>query len=133
MADINFDTEPLRRRAEVTRVVRRRRWSGEQKGRIVAEALSPGLSIAEVARRHDLAPQHLSNWLRAAKDGRLALPAEGVAFVSVVAAEDVRPGRTTTREEAPHIEIAIGPAVVRVANGADRCTLETVLRVLAGR
>ena len=40
-------------------MVRRRRWSDEEKGRIVAEAIAPGAVIADVARRHDLTPQHL--------------------------------------------------------------------------
>src|SRR5262249_14198865 len=65
-------------RAEVTGAVRRRRWSDEEKGRIVAEAIAPGAVIADVARRHDLAPQHLSNWIRAAKDGCFALPADEI-------------------------------------------------------
>jgi hypothetical protein len=38
MVDISDDTKIVRRRAEVTGVVRRRRWSDEEKGRIVAEA-----------------------------------------------------------------------------------------------
>ena len=85
MVDISDDTNVVRRRPEVTRVVRRRRWSDEDKGRIVAEAVTPGAVIADVARRHDITPQHLSNWIRAAKDGRFALPAEEVsAFVPVV-------------------------------------------------
>ena len=62
MVDISDDTKPTRRYVEVTRVVRRRRWMDEEKGRIVAEAVAPGAVIAEVARRHDLMPQHLSNW-----------------------------------------------------------------------
>jgi transposase len=79
MVDISDDTNVVWRRAEVTSVVRRRHWSDEEKGRIVAEAVAPGAVIAEVARRHDLAPQQLSNWIRAAKDGRFALPADGDA------------------------------------------------------
>ena len=87
MVDIS-DTNVLSRRGEVTRVVRRRRWSDEQKGRIVAEAVTPGAVIADVARRHDLAPQHLSNWIRAAKTGDFALPADEMpTFVPVVAVE----------------------------------------------
>ena len=35
------DTKIVRRHAEVTGVVRRRRWSDEEKGRIVAEAIAP--------------------------------------------------------------------------------------------
>jgi transposase len=87
MVDISDDTNVVRRRPEVTRVVRRRRWSDEDKGRIVAEAVTPGAVIADVARRHDITPQHLSNWIRAAKDGRFALPgvglrARGIGYVS---------------------------------------------------
>jgi hypothetical protein len=40
MVDISDDTKIIRRRAEVTGVVRRRRWSDEEKGRIVAEGHS---------------------------------------------------------------------------------------------
>ena len=91
MVDISDDTEIVRRCAQVTRVVRRRRWSDEEKGRIVAEAIAPDAVIADVARRHDLAPQHLSNWIRAAKDGRFALAADGIpAFVPVVTMESAQ-------------------------------------------
>ena len=76
MVEISDDTPIVRRHVEVMGVVRRRRWSDEEKGRIVAEAIAPGAVIADVARRHDLAPQHLSNWIRAAKDGQFALPAD---------------------------------------------------------
>ena len=44
--------------------------------RSLAAAIAPGAVIADVARRHNLAPQHLSNWIRAARDGRFALPAD---------------------------------------------------------
>ena len=37
-----------------------------------------GAVIADVARRHDLAPQQLSNWIRAAKDGQFVLPADQI-------------------------------------------------------
>ena len=91
MVDISDDTQIVRRHAEVTGVVRRRRWSDEEKGRIVAEAIAPGAVIADVARQHDLAPQHLSNWIRAAKDGQFALPADEMpAFVPVVSVELAR-------------------------------------------
>jgi hypothetical protein len=38
MVDISDDTKPARRHVEVTSVVRRRRWTDEEKGRIVAAA-----------------------------------------------------------------------------------------------
>lgn len=103
MVDISDDTKIVRRRAEITGVVRRRGWNDEAKGRIVAEAIAPGAVIADVARRHDLAPQHLSNWIRAARDGRFALPA----------AHD-----------------AIGVIKVRVSGGANPRDVEAVLRAV---
>src|SRR5262249_54845008 len=51
MVDIGDDTKIVQRRAEVTGAVRRRRWSDEEKGRIVAEAIAPGAVIADVASR----------------------------------------------------------------------------------
>jgi transposase-like protein len=113
MVDINVHTKPARRRVEVrTGIIRRRHWTDEEKGRIVAEAIARDVTIAKVARRYGLTPQHLSNWIRAAKDGRFALPAEGVetseadcslvrtdeaAFVPVIAVEPEKEGSAAPR------------------------------------
>jgi transposase len=135
MLDINDGAQRARGRAEVLGiVVRRRRWTAAEKGRIVAEAIAPGAVIAAVARRHDLAPQHLGNWIRAAKSGRFALPApDSLSFVPVVAAPEERPGRTGKTDAHAAIEIVLGSVVVRIGNGADKRTIESVLRALAQR
>ena len=41
---------------------RRRRWSDEQKGALLAEAFSPGGSVADVARRADICTSLLYRW-----------------------------------------------------------------------
>jgi transposase len=43
---------------------RRRSWTGDEKRQIVEESLEPGVSIAEVARRHDLNANQLFAWRR---------------------------------------------------------------------
>jgi len=131
MVDISDDTNIVRRRAEVTSVVRRRRWSDEEKGRIVAEAIVPGAVIADVARRHDLAPQHLSNWIRAAKDGCFALPADAMpTFVAVVPMESARANKAAPERRSALIEIMIGAINVRVPGGANARDVEAVLRAV---
>ena len=55
------------------------------KGRIVAESYAAGTVVSEVARRHEISPQHLFAWRKAARAGLLSLPADEVAlFVPVV-------------------------------------------------
>jgi len=131
MLDTNDVAQRFRGRTEVrSGVIRRRRWSATEKGRIVAEAIAPGAVIAAVARRHELTPQHLSNWIRAAKEGGLALPADdGVGFVPVIAEQS----STHPVAGRPAIEIIAGSIVVRVHNGADARMIEAVLRPLMQR
>jgi transposase len=131
MVDTSDDTTVVRRHAEVTSVVRRRRWSDEEKGRIVAKAIAPGVVIADVARRHDLAPQQLSNWIRAAKEGQFALPAgEMPAFVPVVSVESAQPNKAAHERRSVTIEIMIGTIKVRVPEGAEARDVEAVLRAV---
>jgi transposase len=131
MVDISEATNVVRRRTDVTRVVRRRRWSDEDKGRIVAEAITPGAVIADVARRHDITPQHLSNWIRAAKDGCFALPAEEVpAFVPVASVALAETNKAAHERCSACIEIVIGAIRVRVPGGANTRDVEAILRAV---
>jgi transposase len=111
---------------------RRRRWSEDIKGRIVAESYAPGAVVSEVARRHGISPQHLFAWRKAARAGLLSLPAdEAPLFVPVVT--ELRPARTAaeaTTQSSTTITIEIGGAVVRAAAGVDPAWLRDVLRAV---
>ena len=62
-----FDTNGETGRSRRTGGVRQRRGAptalerAEEKGRVVAQAVSPGAVVAEVARQYDLIPHQLSN------------------------------------------------------------------------
>jgi transposase len=43
---------------------RRRRWTAEEKARVVAESLVPNAVASEVARRHGIHPNQLYGWRR---------------------------------------------------------------------
>src|SRR5260370_3419881 len=93
-------------------VGRRRRWRAEDKGRIVAESYAPGAVVSEVARRHDITPQHLFAWRKAARAGRLTLPAEEAPmFVPVV---------TTIREVVAAVAATNGAASLVIEIGRAR-------------
>ena len=130
MVDHIVDSSRARGRVEIrTGIGRRRRWSAEQKGRVVAESFAAGAVVSEVARRHDIAPQHLFAWRKAARAGHLALPEEALgAFVPVVMSR--RAGVEAEPKPSAGIVIEIGGAVVRVETGTDLALLCGVLRAL---
>jgi transposase len=129
MVDHIVDSSPARRMEVRNGVGRRRRWSEEEKGRIVAESFAAGAVASDVARRYDIAPQHLFAWRKAARSGRLALPEEAFsAFVPVVTS-----GRTGALAEArpsARVVIELAGAVVRVEAGADLALVADLLRAL---
>lgn len=43
---------------------RRRRWSEDEKRKICAEARQDSATVAEIARRHNVNPNQIFNWLR---------------------------------------------------------------------
>jgi transposase len=108
---------------------RRRRWSAEAKGRIVAESYARGAVAAEVARRHDISPQHLFAWRKAARAGLLTLPADPSPLFVPVVSEPPHDGGAPTRSRAS-IAIEIAGAVVRAPAGVDPAWLGEVLRAV---
>ena len=115
----------FRRIEVITGVGRRRRWTDEEKAWIVAESLDPATAVSAVARRYGLHPSQLFVWRQ-----RLAAPVVRGApgFVPVVVAgDDPAPAGTAGR-----IEIALGPAVVRVGADVDAAALRRVLEVVRG-
>ena len=54
----------MMRQEILTDVERRRRWSREDKLRILSEVGADGASVSDVARRHDVTRQHLYQWRR---------------------------------------------------------------------
>jgi transposase len=129
MVDHIVDASAPRGRVEIrSGVGRRRRWSDEDKGRIVAESFVPGAVVSEVARRHEISPQHLFAWRKAARDGRLTLPADEAAmFVPVVMAA---PRPAATKPLAASITIEMAGIVVRAECGVDVGWLANVLRAV---
>jgi transposase len=67
MFDVNDDAKGGYRRVEIlTGPGRRRRWSAEDKARVIAETLVPGARVSEVARRWQVCSQQVFGWRRAA-------------------------------------------------------------------
>jgi transposase len=127
-------SEPVRRLEVFTGAGRRRRWTAEEKARIVAETCDPEASVCAVARRHGLTPQQLFAWRRDARQRAAAAGAKpGLAFASVVVEaprSSPSPARPLVRPDIGAIEIVIGAVTVRVPPGTDAATLQTVLRAL---
>ena len=66
----------------ITGKERRRRWSADEKLRIVAETAEHGARVTDVAARHDVYPSLLFNWRRQVREGRLGT-AGSAGFVPI--------------------------------------------------
>jgi transposase len=133
MVDHMVETSQPRGRVDIqVGAGRRRRWSREAKGRIVAESYAPGAVVSEVARRHDISPQHLFAWRKAARAGLLGLPYEEAPMFVPVVTELRHDGVTSgaSNRVSTAITIEICGAVVRAAPGVDPAWLRDVLRAV---
>ena len=91
----------------------------------MAESLAPATTVAVVARRYGLHASQLFTWRQ-----QFAAPAtrEAPEFVPVVVAED----DPAPAEAMGRMEIALGPAVIRVGADVDAAALRRVLEVVRG-
>jgi transposase len=134
MDAITDETQGGFRRVEVlTGPGRRRRWSAEEKARIVAETLVPGVRVSDVARRWQLHPQQLFGWRhQARRDPASTRRTDDAAlsFVPIVTEREACVATTDVPASRSSIEIELSGAVVRVNDGVDGELLTAVLRAV---
>ncbi len=117
----------FRRFEVITGVGRRRRWSVEEKARIVAESLDPATTASAVARRYGLHASQLFVWRQQLQRRGSSAETSGTpGFVPVLLAKD----SPAPAEAGGRMEIALGPAVVRVGTDVDAAALRRVLEVV---
>lgn len=136
--DTRKGDEGYRRIELISGTSRRRRWSDEERARILTESFAPGANISAIARRHGVSGGLLHCWRKQAR----ALASEEAAadtptFIPIAIADERRSQRsgapTTKDSRSPPermIEIEPSGALVRVPIGADSKTLSIVLAAL---
>lgn len=127
MVDVNDDAKAgVYRRLEVlTGPGRRRKWSDDDKAKVVAETLEPGAVVAEVARRWQICPQQVFTWRREMRTG-VGAPlgfVPNIAEVAAAVSEPVAPSACPL----PSVEVELAGAVVRIAPDTDAELLTMVL------
>lgn len=118
---------------EVVETGRRRRWSEDEKLRIVAESLSGPRLVSTVARRHGISPGLLYTWRRAFRVERTDGEGSPPGFVSAVVIPDAsRPSQTSSPAGRMEIVIGKGRRII-VDAGVDAEALARVIEVLERR
>jgi len=75
-------------RLEMITTGARRRWTLEEKQRIVAESENGSRMVSVTARRHGLSASQLFTWRRLAREGRLAADGNATVFAQAVLTHD---------------------------------------------
>ena len=110
---------------------RRRRWSEEERLRVLAEAFSPGACVAEVCRRHDISTSLIYTWRSKLRQAHAeAEPSEPTvpAFAEAVLVNDDEPACSGSAP-AMIIDLARGKRV-SVFPSASPAQLVAVLKTL---
>ena len=125
---------------------RRRRWSTEEKIRIVAETEEPGAGVRAVAARHGVCESLVFTWRRQVRDGVLVAPDMPVfmpvrmlerseATTAGLSRPEPRPATASapSRPQSGLIEIELGNgSQVRVGSDVNLAALRRVLTALRG-
>jgi transposase len=121
----------------VTDSGRRRRWSQDEKIRIVEESLSRPRAVASTARRHQISRALLTRWRAQYREGLLG-PAVATSFVPIAVTADVPvalgvgQAKASVRDVKIDITLANGRRVM-VPASIDPLVLARLLPVLDSR
>ncbi len=116
-------------------VERRRRWSDDEKFRIVEETLVAGARVSDVARRNAVSASLVFGWRRLARDGLLGSGSPALVPVEIVASPVAPfPAVPRPKRSAGLIEIELSHGRrLRVGRDVDGDALRRVLDALDRR
>src|ERR1019366_4544678 len=107
----------------ITCAERRRRWSFDERERILAAAGAPGAVVAEVGRRWDVCTSLIYKWRREERG------VGGGGGVAPVIVED-KPPSAAREPEAATIMVEVGGARIRIGAGAPAALVVAILQAL---
>jgi transposase len=114
-------------RLEVVDTGRRRRWSEDEKLRIVLESLQTPRHVAATARRYGVSRSLLLRWRRLFRPEPKDSPVQQMGFIPAMVVPEAK---TTPGGGAIEIEFAAG-ARMRITGAVDAATLKAALAALA--
>jgi transposase len=146
MLDARNEGGPYQRVEVITGRQRRRRWTAEEKARIVAESLEAEANISDVARRHGVARGLLTIWRRQLSSGGGGHePVQSFATVKIDPVAPVSGGAARHSAEPDavaaalpavrcrgRVEVDVAGARIRIESGVDHATLAMVLAAVRG-
>ncbi len=123
---------PVRRVEVITGGSGRRRWTDDEKARVVEETLQPDAVVSEIARRHGLSPQQLFTWRRSMRRKPAAeKSAVTPTFVpAIVEPADSAAPEIKTIARPPVIELDIDGDSVWIWRGADAAVVTAIIGAL---
>ena len=106
-----------------------RRRTKAERARIAAESLMPGVTVADIARRHGTTRWPIYDWRKQIRKGHLVVP-ESVAALPIFAklVVDDRTAEASAAVAGSDLEIVVGDVVIRAGAGADEGHLTRAIR-----
>ena len=122
-------------RLDVVETGRRRRWSEDEKLKIVLESLQAPRQVSATARRHGISRSQLLQWRRAFRTERTGTAEQQSGFVPAVVIPESEPQRAAAAisVEGGAIEIEFaGGARMRITGAVEATVLTAALIALSG-
>ncbi len=118
-------------RGEVLGVERRRRWSEDEKLKILSEVCVGGVTVTQVAQRHEITRSQIYGWRRDLKKKGLWSPDRGAVFLPVDLSSCPEPPSAPLQSRSVLVELRLGNGrCLRFDSGIDEEALTRLIRAV---